>query len=957
MYISEVLSRFKSVKKTSNGYRVQCPCHNDRNPSLDIAEKDGKILLYCHAGCSAEDILRSVDLNMKDLFNVGLEGKIKGNPEIKIRYNNCDGIHGKSIPGKVQCYYEYTDENGVPLYRKVRFEPKNFKIERFENGKWLSGISGVKRVLYNLPEVLKGLLNGETIYIVEGEKDAETLKKYNKIATCSSFGAGKSKWTEKDSEVFKNANVIIIQDNDDIGKEFSENIAISLLDIASSVKLIDISKIWPDMPEHGDVSDFLESHTMDELEKLILGTAPYKAGGFPAVSCEDETKTSGLNGQGAEEANESFELSREEQTKTKTGGLNGQGVEAADESFELSREEQTKTKTGGLNGQGVEEADESFELSREDETKNMFAGSGYSWDGENFQVKIKDGSKYLGNFYLKVTKEIIKDKGTTVDKFYELEPITQGAKLAPRMVSSKNINNLNFLTDFWGLILRPAIMYNIDKLYLDSLRAQYGDIPCMTIYSHTGWKKIDGRWVFLHAGGAIGCDEDDKLENPENIGAKNDIHVELEQKLLQYCLDTPPETEFDLDVICKLFDLSKSDIIYPLIGFIFLTPLNEFLRQKGIEPSFILYLLGETGSKKSTIAALFMSFFGDFNNKGLPSSFKDTANSLEKQGALLKDVVTVIDDFHPTASSKEANLMNATAQRLVRMYGDRTGKARLSSNCDFKTAYIPKGNAMCTGEDLPNIGQSGLGRLFIVELEKNSMDLEILSFLQKNTAQLTNSMREYIKWLAKKVNNSENFSEVLHKEFITLRDSINLENIHGRIIETIAHLQIGINMFCEFIRDFSKEARREIMTMQRTSLSEFKRLAENQTKMMLSSDPAEIFTSAIRTLLDTKEFRTMPTPTDSTVYKIYRLDETIIGYFDDDYYYFIFEKAFSEVSEFCRKQGERFPLSKPALLKILRKKNYIAPVKPESNNNNCNKAFDGDKKRKFVRMFRACIDD
>lgn len=433
--------------------------------------------------------------------------------------------------------------------------------------------------------------------------------------------------------------------------------------------------------------------------------------------------------------------------------------------------------------------------------------------------------------------------------------------------------------------------------------------------------------------------------------------MELESKLAQYCLDTPPETEFNLEVIYKLFNLSKSNVIYPLIGFIFLTPLNEFLRQKAIEPSFILYLLGETGCKKSTIAALFMSFFGDFNNKGLPSSFKDTANSLEKQGALLKDVVTVIDDFHPTASSKEANLMNATAQRLVRMYGDRTGKARLSSNCDFKTAYIPKGNAMCTGEDLPNIGQSGLSRLFIVELEKNSMDLEILSFLQKNTAQLTYFMKKYIKWLAKKVNNSENFSEALHKEFITLRDSINLENIHGRIIETIAHLQIGINMFCEFIWDFAKQSSREIMTMHRTSVTELKRLAENQTKMMISSDPAEIFTSAIKTLLDTKEFRCDMTKSDPTILEIRGLNETIIGYFDDDYYYFIFEKVLSEVSEFCRKQGERFPLTKPALLKILRKKNYIAPVNPESNNNNCTRTFGGDKKRKFVRMFRACIDD
>lgn len=911
MYIEEVLSRLKKVKKTSNGYKAQCPYHNDKNPSLDIAQKDGKILLYCQAGCNTEDILRSIGLSVRDLFlddnlpginiknnqSEGIKGKKsekdkkseknkKSEEDKKGEKDKKDKIYKKSVRGEVACHYEYRDENGKLLYRKTRYEPKNFSIERFENGKWIPGISGVKRVLYNLPEVLKGMHTGETIYIVEGEKDVETLKKHKKIATCSSFGAGKSKWNQKDTVIFKSANVIIIQDNDDIGKKFSENIAISVSDVASSVKLIDLSKIWPDIPKHADISDFLENHTMDKLEKLILETSAYKK-----------------------------------------------------------------------------------------HSENIFSGTAYSWDGEGFYVQKDSGVKRLGNFYLKVNKEIVKDNGTTVDKFYELEPITQRAKLAPRMVSSKNINNLNFITDFWGLILRPAIIYNIDKLYLDSLRAQYENIPCMTIYSHTGWRKIGDKWVFLHSEGAIGCedgkDEDEKYEdkkdkndkseeNTKNIGAKNEIFVELEPKLSRYCLNTSSEMEFNLEVIYKLFNLSKSNVIYPLIGFMFLTPLNEFLRQKGIEPSFILYLLGETGCKKSTIAALFMSFFGDFNNKGLPSSFKDTANSLEKQGALLKDTVTVIDDFHPTASSKEASLMNATAQKLVRMYGDRTGKARLSSNCDFKLAYIPKGNAMCTGEDLPNIGQSGLGRLFIVELEKDSMDLEILSYLQENTAHLTYFMKKYIQWLAKKVNNSGNFNnfiEELYKKFIELRDSISLEGIHGRIIETIAHLQIGIDMFCEFIWDFAKQSSREIMTMHRTSVTELKRLAETQVKIMMSSDPAEIFTSAIKTLLDTKEFRTEKTNQDLTISEIRGLNETIIGYFDDDYYYFIFEKAFSEVSEFCRKQGEKFPLTKVTLLKTLRKKNYIAPVNQDSGKNNYTRAFGGGKKIKFVRMFRSCIDN
>ena len=28
-----------------------CPAHDDKNPSLSITERDGKLLVYCHAGC------------------------------------------------------------------------------------------------------------------------------------------------------------------------------------------------------------------------------------------------------------------------------------------------------------------------------------------------------------------------------------------------------------------------------------------------------------------------------------------------------------------------------------------------------------------------------------------------------------------------------------------------------------------------------------------------------------------------------------------------------------------------------------------------------------------------------------------------------------------------------------------------------------------------------------------
>ncbi len=39
-----------------SGGSACCPTHNDKNPSLSIAERDGKLLVHCHAGCPQDAV-------------------------------------------------------------------------------------------------------------------------------------------------------------------------------------------------------------------------------------------------------------------------------------------------------------------------------------------------------------------------------------------------------------------------------------------------------------------------------------------------------------------------------------------------------------------------------------------------------------------------------------------------------------------------------------------------------------------------------------------------------------------------------------------------------------------------------------------------------------------------------------------------------------------------------------
>jgi hypothetical protein len=57
------------ARRSARGWLARCPAHDDRSPSLSIAEgDDGRILLHCFAGCSLESIVAALGLTMRDLF-------------------------------------------------------------------------------------------------------------------------------------------------------------------------------------------------------------------------------------------------------------------------------------------------------------------------------------------------------------------------------------------------------------------------------------------------------------------------------------------------------------------------------------------------------------------------------------------------------------------------------------------------------------------------------------------------------------------------------------------------------------------------------------------------------------------------------------------------------------------------------------------------------------------------
>ena len=165
--------------------------------------------------------------------------------------------------------YIYTDNFGAVVYRKVRYEnPKRFVWEsRDAQGQWKTGLNGASRYLYRLPELISS--PAERIWIPEGEKDVDSLCELGLTATTS--GGTSDPWLPEYSKYLIGRDVVILTDADGPGWERGNKLAAQILPVAKSVRVVSFTGI--DLPDHSDVSDWLEAgHSREELEALADAT-------------------------------------------------------------------------------------------------------------------------------------------------------------------------------------------------------------------------------------------------------------------------------------------------------------------------------------------------------------------------------------------------------------------------------------------------------------------------------------------------------------------------------------------------------------------------------------------------------------------------------------------------------------------------------------------------------------
>lgn len=261
------------LKKKGSELAGICPFHNDHSPSMRVnVSKQTFFCDPCNFGGSVIDFVR-----MKEGLTLGETMRKLSGQQLEVK---------SMTPRKEVCRYTYTDETGKILYKVVRFEPKDFRQCRLdESGKVQWNMEGVRRVLYNLPQVMKA----KNVWIVEGEKDADNLNKLCLVATCNVGGSGK--WMDAYTDYLKDKDIIICPDNDEAGQRHLDAVMKSL---AGKVKSVGIVKL---PTKFKDASDFIASFASEEeagnsLCKMAADCVKITSGiDLPVYSIEEMERT------------------------------------------------------------------------------------------------------------------------------------------------------------------------------------------------------------------------------------------------------------------------------------------------------------------------------------------------------------------------------------------------------------------------------------------------------------------------------------------------------------------------------------------------------------------------------------------------------------------------------------------------------------------------------------------
>ena len=434
----------------------------------------------------------------------------------------------------------------------------------------------------------------------------------------------------------------------------------------------------------------------------------------------------------------------------------------------------------------------------------------------------------LTNFTARIASDIVLDDGEEGRREFALEASLRGETLVFR-VTAIEFGRMNWVLRRLG---PQAIVYPGQSQHARAaIQAISRDIQQERIFTHLGWRKQGGQWVYLHAGGALGAD-----------GLLSDLQVQLTPALARYELRPAKNLHEKVQSVrasLRCLCLAPDRITIPLLAAIYRAPLGN--------TDFSLFLAGKTGVFKTAVAAVAQQHFGaGLDAAHLPGHFASTANALESIAFDGKDTFLVIDDYAPSGRYGDDHLENV-AERLFRAAGNQQGRSRMAGNGRVKSSQPPRALLPATGEDVPR-AHSIRARLLVIEVALGEVDRCTLSECKRagDDGTLEAAMAAYVQWIAGRY---EDLQERLRTRSLEIRAEGRGRDVHARLPAALAELQSGFELWLAFACEQGAISAAERTEWRQRSERAFQGLAARQTRYHQASDPVLRFIRLLQTAI------------------------------------------------------------------------------------------------------------
>ena len=526
----------------------------------------------------------------------------------------------------------------------------------------------------------------------------------------------------------------------------------------------------------------------------------------------------------------------------------------------------------------------------------------------------------LTNFTAEIVEDLTVDDGAETHKFFGIEGTLCDGKRLPRIqVPAAQFMTMNWPPAHWGsdvVIFSGRDGKDRTRDAIQRFSIASGAKQCRTVFQHCGWRKINGEWFYLHAGGGIGAG-----------GSRTDVHVELQGGLANLSLPDPPDDVGDLfaGILAALPGPDRIKLV--LLAAVARAVLAEIAALV-----FSLFLLGATGRFKTEVAALYQKFFGSgFSPQLLPGNFASTANALERGAFTAKDCFYTVDEFTPKGvGTREAAELHAKAERLFRSVGNHAARNRLNQDTSARAGYVPRGFVVATGEDLPR-GQSLLARLLSIEFDEGDITPADLTRAQHASGDFAELTSAFVKWLAPRIDELKKTAPARLEE---LRGKATAKGMHARTPDLVASLYYGMDTLATFLVESKALSVTLASDLLRKTWDALVLVAAAQSDHLRASDPitrldallSAIFSSGRGNLLDS---RTGDKPENAVSWGwkkevdplgrvLWHRPGAALGYLSEEGEMLLdWEATYAVLQKLATEQGESLSLSSRSLLKLL----------------------------------------